>query len=149
SVNATVLATQTDTQQVQQGSQLAISSGEALEELLVSAGEMNEQALEARRVNERTLQVMDALNTSIERVSAVIEENYASTQNIQQNAHETLEIIEQIAALSEENAASTEEISASTEEVSAQVDDMARSVATLVLIAGELQTSTARFKLTD
>ena len=117
--------------------------------MLSSAGEMNDQALEAQRVNERTLQVMDALNTSIERVSAVIEENYASTQNIQQNVQETLGIIEQIAALSEENAASTEEISASTEEVSAQVDDMARSVVTLALVAGELQASTARFKLVD
>ncbi len=149
SVSETVLAMQTATQQVQQGSELAISSGEALEELLASAGEMNDQALEAQRVNERTLQVMDSLNTSIERVSAVIEENYASTQNIQQNVQDTLGIIEQIAALSEENAASTEEISASTEEVSAQVDDMARSVATLALIAGELQASTARFKLVD
>ena len=56
-------------------------------------------------------------------------------------------IIESIAALSEENAASTQEISASTEEVSAQVGDLNESAATLALIARELQSSTAPFKL--
>ena len=91
--------------------------------------------------------VVDMLNTSIERVSAVIEQNYAATQNIDQHAHDTIEIIEAVAAVSEENAAATQEISASTEEVSSQVSEMSQSAAMLAIIANELQASTARFKL--
>ena len=77
----------------------------------------------------------------------MIEENYASTLDIDQHANSTLEIIESVAALSEENAAATEEISASTEEVSAQVSEMSHSMVMLASIAKELQSSTARFKL--
>jgi methyl-accepting chemotaxis protein len=145
--NATVQLMQIATDRVRTGSSLASNSGQALEQLLTSATDMHNQAGSAQQANSGLVQVMEMLNTAIERVSAVIEENYASTQEIGQHAQNTLEIIETVAALSEENAAATEEISAATEEVSAQVSEMSQSAAMLAVIANELQTSTARFKL--
>jgi methyl-accepting chemotaxis protein len=148
-INETVQLMQTAMDRVRTGSSLASHSGQALEQLLTSATEMHSQAGGAQQANSGLVQVMDMLNTAIERVSAVIEENYASTQEISQHAHDTLEIIETVAALSEENAAATEEISAATEEVSAQVSEMSQSAAMLAVIANELQASTARFTLND
>jgi methyl-accepting chemotaxis protein/ABC-type sugar transport system substrate-binding protein len=148
-ITQTVQAMQTATERVHQGSSQAASSGRALEQLLTSSMEMHNQAEQSQKVNDDMVQMMGMLNSAIERVSAVIEENYASSQDIDQHARETLEIIESVAALSEENAASTEEISASTEEVSARVSDMRDSAARLAVIANEMQSATARFKLLD
>ena len=148
-ITQTVQAMQTATERVHQGSSQAASSGQALEQLLNSSMEMHNQAEQSQKVNDEMVQLMGTLNSAIERVSAVIEENYASSQDIDQHARETLEIIESVAALSEENAASTEEISASTEEVSAQVSEMRDSAARLAVIANEMQSATARFKLLD
>ena len=146
-ISDTVLSMQTTTERVRQGSSQAANSGQALEQLLTSATNMQIQAEQTYQLNSEMVQVMNVLNGSIERVSAVIEENYASTLDIDQHANSTLEIIESVAALSEENAAATEEISASTEEVSAQVSEMSHSMVMLASIAKELQSSTARFKL--
>jgi methyl-accepting chemotaxis protein len=108
---------------------------------------MQTQAEKSQQVNARMVEVMETLNSSIERVSAVIEENYSSTQEIERHTNETLEMIEMAAALSQENAASTEEISASTEEISAQVNEISHSAVLLAAIGEELLSSTARFKL--
>ena len=143
----TVRAMQLTNEQVQQGSSQAASSGQALEKLLNSAAEMHTQAEKSQQVNAQMAEVMEMLNSSIERVSAVIEENYASTQEIERHTKETLGMIEMAAALSQENAASTEEISASTEEISTQVNEINHSAVLLAAIAEELQSSTARFKL--
>lgn len=148
-ISETVVLMQTATQRVHQGSALASNSGVALEQLLTSATEMHTQAESAQNANANMVQVVDMLNTAIERVSAVIEENYAATQNIDQHARETIDTIEAVASFSEENAAATEEISSSTEEVSAQVSEMSQSAAMLAVIANELQASTARFKIKD
>ncbi len=148
-VGETVNSMQTATQRVHEGSGMAASSGQSLEKLLSSANEMNEQASSAKTVNNEMVEAVEALNSAIEQVSAVIEENFASSQDIDLHVRETLGIIESVAALSQENAASTQQISASTEEVSAQANEMNRSAEMLKVIANELKASTARFKLTE
>ena len=92
---------------------------------------------------------MRNLNTAIERVSAVIEVNTFSTQEIAQYANETMQIIESVAALSQENAAATEQISATTGEVILQAGETSRAVETVMGIANEMQSSTIRFKLQE
>jgi methyl-accepting chemotaxis protein len=148
-ISQTVEAMQTTKERVRQGSNQAASSGKALEQLLSTATEMQTQAAQSQQVNTQMVEVVGQLNSSIERVSAVIEQNYAATLDMEQHANETLEIIETVAALSQENAASTEEISAATEEVTAQVGEMSHSAGLLAAIANELQSSTVRFKLQD
>ncbi|MCE1254591.1 MAG: methyl-accepting chemotaxis protein [Anaerolineae bacterium] len=146
-ISETVISMQTATRQVREGSSLATNSGEALKQLLDAATLMSQHAHTAKQANADMLTVTEELNGSIERVSAVIEENNASTHEISDHTQDILHIIENVAALSEENAASTQEISASTEEVTAQVNDMSHSIENLAAIAGELHTSTAQFKL--
>ncbi len=146
-ISDTVKSMQTAIDRVTEGSNLASSSGQALELLVTSAAEMQTQSAGASKANSAMVEVMEALNTSIERVSAVIEQNSASSTEISQNASDTLEIMESVAAFSEENAASSEEIAASTMEVNEKVFQMAKEVEKLEMLAREMQTSTANFKL--
>jgi len=143
----TVVSMKTAIERVTQGSELASSSGQALELLVQSAAEMQTDSKGASQANATMLGMMEALNTAIERVSAVIEQNSASSQEISQYAADTLEIMESVAAFSEENAASSEEIAASTMEVNEKVAQMAESAQKLETIAREMQASTANFKL--
>ncbi len=146
-ITETVKSMQTAIERVSEGSRLASSSGEALELLVTSAAEMQEQSSGASKANAAMVGMMEALNTSIERVSAVIEQNSASSTEINQNAAETLDIMESVAAFSEENAASSQEIAASTMEVNDKVSQMAGEVEKLERLAKEMQESTANFKL--
>lgn len=148
-INETVQSMQVATERVHEGSNLAVLSGNALEQLQKSALDMHSQAEGAQAANAEMVKMMDQLNGAIEQVSAVIEENYATTMNIDQHARETIEIIEAVAAFSEENSAATEGISASTAEVSEQVSAMNASASMLAEISKELQVSMVRFKLTD
>jgi methyl-accepting chemotaxis protein len=146
-IQQTVASMQTATERVREGGQLAENSGQALETLLASAGEMHTHASQAHSANSTMIEAMDALNSAIERVSAVIEEYYASTQQINEHALETLEVIESVAAFTEQNAASTQEITASVDTVTNSADETDRSVIRLEAIATELMTSTAHFRL--
>ncbi len=137
------------TEKVQEGSSLAAVSGEALEQLQKSAGDMRSQADGARQASSEMERTVGDLNAAIEQVSAVIEENYAVTRDIGEHTKETIEIIDMVAAYSEQNSAATNEISLSTGEVSAQVSGMKDSAATLADISKELQVSMVRFKVTD
>jgi methyl-accepting chemotaxis protein len=143
----TVKSMQTTIDMVSEGSSLAASSGQALDLLVTSAADMQSQSAGASKANAAMVSVMEALNTSIERVSAVIEQNSASSTEISQHASDTLEIMESVAAFSQENAASSEEIAASTVEVNEKVTLMAGSVEKLEVLAREMQASTASFKL--
>jgi methyl-accepting chemotaxis protein len=146
-ISETVKSMQTAIDRVSEGSSLAASSGQALELLVTSAAEMQTQTAGASKANAAMVDVMEALNTSIERVSAVIEQNSASSTEITQNAADTLDIMESVAAFSEENAASSQEIAASTMEVNDKVSQMAKEVEKLEMLAHEMQASTANFKL--
>jgi methyl-accepting chemotaxis protein len=148
-ISETVHSMQIATERVQEGSNLAAVSGNALEQLQKSAADMRSQAEGAQQANDEMVRTVGDLNAAIEQVSAVIEENYAVTRDISDHAKTTIDIIEMVAAYSEQNSAATQEISISTEEVSAQVAGIKDSAATLAEISKELQVSMVRFKLTD
>ena len=137
------------TDKVKQGSTLASNSGDSLEKLLASAIDMNEQAASAKEANHTLLSEMGTLDLAIQQVSAVTEENFASMQEMNIHANDTLQIIESIASLSEENAAATGQISASTKEMIDQVEEASHSAQVVASIADELQSAAVRFKLQD
>ena len=146
-VQETVVSMQTTSNRVNEGSVLATKSGKALENLLSSASQMNEQASCALLENSKMEKAMSGLFESIETVSAVIEENFAATREIAQNSQQTIELIESVAGLSEENATAVKEILESGIEVNSKVEEMSNAASVLTLIADELRTSTMRFKL--
>ena len=88
------------------------------------------------------------LVTSVDSVSAIVEENTAATEEMSANSTEVTQAIESIASVSEENSAAIEEVSASTEEMTAQVEEVTASAQSLAMMAQVLQEIVKRFRLT-
>ncbi len=132
---------------VHEGSTLARHSGEALDELLESAVTTQRQTAELVGANQAVASVMDDLTSAIEQVSAVITANMDRSETAAMSIREALQVVENVAAISEENAASAERVAATTVEVSQQAQDVNEAASALTGIARELEGSTARFKI--
>ncbi len=91
----------------------------------------------------------DELVGVMETVSAVVEENTASTEEMADGATEITNAIENIASISQQNSAAVEEVTASTEEMSAQVQQVAASAQVLSLLAVQLQQMVQQFNLAN
>jgi methyl-accepting chemotaxis protein len=133
--------------EVEKGVNRANEAGKALQLILDAAEYVYEQA-------EKTADVAKQMNTdaqdlvsSMDTVSAVVEENTASTEQMAAGSSEVNVSIESIASISEENSAAIEEVSASTEEMSAQVEEVSASAQMLSDMAGSLHSAVVRFKL--
>lgn len=142
-----VTATEASLERVQKGSALASRSGEALERLLASALDLQKKAKTMVQANDSVVAVMENLKAAIERVALVIEQSTAAAEEGTSHAQETLEVMDRLAAISQENAAATEEISGSVDRVSLQAEEVSEAAVVLANIAGELQTTTAQFKV--
>jgi len=132
---------------VQDGSSLAQHSGQALDALLESAKTTNNQTGEMARANQAVEAVMDDLTNAIDKVSSVITANIDRSEVAAASIRETLEIVENVAAISEENAASADRVSSNAGLVSQQAQEVNEAATELTAIARELEGSTARFKL--
>ena len=137
------------TKKVQEGAELASQSGEALDQLLKSATEMQQQTEAMIDANASVGQVMTSLSAAIERVRATIQKTNTATGEVMTNVKEGLGLVEDLAAISEENSASTEELSSATQEVASQAEQVDKSAHMLSVIARDLQGATAAFKLRE
>lgn len=90
----------------------------------------------------------EELISAVDSVSAIVEENTASTEQMAANSNEVIMAIESIASVSEENSAAIEEVSVNAEEMSAQVEEVTTSAQSLSEMALTLQEVVAQFKLT-
>jgi methyl-accepting chemotaxis protein len=147
SINNAVDSMNIAIQRVQEGSALATKSGQALDQLLVSAVSMQQQTQEMVQTNQTLTDVMGDLNKSIQQVTTVIQESVRATEEIKTGAKQTMGIVESVAAIVEENAASTEEMSASTQEVAHTAEGVNTSAFALHGLAQELQGAIAQFKI--
>ncbi len=136
------------TKEMEIGLSNANEAGQALNEILNAAEAVNKQALEASEASEKMKIASEALVSSVDSVSAVIEENTASTEEMAANSSEVSQAVESIASVSEENSAAIEEVSASAEEMSAQVEEVTASAQSLAEMAQALQMVVNTFKLT-
>jgi len=125
----------------------ANEAGQALKDILSAAEAVNKQALEASEASEKMKIASEALVSSVDSVSAVIEENTASTEEMAANSSEVSQAVESIASVSQENSAAIEEVSASAEEMSAQVEEVTASAQSLADMAQALQQIVNTFKL--
>jgi len=132
---------------VHQGATLAQHSGQALDELIQSAAVTQRETTDLIDANQTVAGVMDDLTSAIEQVSTVIAGNMERTEEAATGIREALQVVENVAAISQENAASAERVAESTREVSEQAKEVQHAAAALTTIAGELQGSTARFKI--
>ena len=132
---------------VHEGSSLARHSGQALDELLQSALTTQRHTAEMVEANGAVAAVMGDLTTAIDQVSTVVSANIERSETAAVGIREAMEVVENVAAISEENAASAERVTETTVEVSRQAQEVQDAAGALTGIARELEGSTARFKI--
>jgi methyl-accepting chemotaxis protein len=149
SVAESVKAMSESSVEVEKGVVLSQTANEAMEKITreaksaidiskgiaASAGEMN--------------QLSDTLAEMMDAVSAVVEQNTASTGELSTGAEELTASIEVFASVSEENSAAVEEVTASVEEMSAQASEVTTAAQTLSGMAEMLQKLVKKFTLAD
>jgi methyl-accepting chemotaxis protein len=121
--------------QVEAGSALAQESRQALHQILDATQQMN--AL--RR----------SLVEAMQSVSAVVEQNTASTKLLASGTGEIERAVADVASVSEQNSAAAEEVNAMTEELGNESRQIAASAQALNELAASLQTMLGQFRLTD
>jgi methyl-accepting chemotaxis protein len=135
-------------QEVDKGVTIAHEAGAVLLEIKNSADEVKKQATLAGEASYRMQEASNELVSAVDSVSAVVEENTASTEQMAANSSEVVQAFESIASVTEQNSAAIEEVNASAEEMSSQVDDVSNSVRSLAEMAQALQNVVAQFKIT-
>lgn len=85
--------------------------------------------------------------SAIEQVKNVIESLNASSDQMQDKKLTIIEVVEQLAAISQENAASSEEASAAVEEQTSAMEQIASASESLSKLAEEMQRNVSKFKL--
>lgn len=147
SINETSKAMQTSADTVASGVVMAKTSGDTAQQILKIAKEGQEsmqKIIEATQIMKDTSSdLVDAMDT----VSAVIEENTASTEEMSAGSSQISQMMENIASVSEENSAAIEQISASSTEMTSQIEQVAESAAEMAVLAEELEKLVKKFKL--
>lgn len=87
------------------------------------------------------------LESAIESVAGVVEENSKATHQLIANTGEVMQSMENIASAGEENSAATEEVSASAEQMTAQVEELSASAQSLAEMAVALKKAVDRFQI--
>ncbi len=149
SVNEAVLAMQSTTTEVDNGSRLAGETRQSFQEIFSTAETAAQMAERIREAVNQLQQKSSGVVSAIGTVSTVVEENTAASEEMAANGQEVTQAMEGIASVAEENSASIEEVSASAEEMSAQVEEMVASAEELSALAEELRISTIQFRIEE
>jgi len=88
----------------------------------------------------------ERMKHSNQKINKFIEKVIYDTDLLESDANEVVDMIENLASISEETAASTEEISAATEQNLASIQKMGQEVISLVNVISELEMSISKFK---
>jgi len=142
-----VVSMQAVSSELTMGASQAQQSTKALDEILAAARSFTGQVAEITRATEQMRDLSNNLVLSTHAVSRVVDGNLAATRQMNTDAIEVTQSIENIASVSQQNSAAVEEVSASAEEMSAQVDKVSVSARSLAGMAQTLQQLIARFKL--
>ncbi|MBI9047446.1 MAG: cache domain-containing protein [Anaerolineaceae bacterium] len=146
SILEAVSAMEETTSEVNTGVERANQAGIALKNILESVEEVSEQmskiSTAAIAMDSSSNELVSAMDT----VSAVVEENNASTQEMSESAEGVGVTISEISKISEDNNAHIEEVSAAIEEMSAQSEEVASSSDALSELVESLDTMISRFK---
>ena len=103
----------------------------------------NEQSISVASSKDKYILIDKAMENEIE----VVNQLYHSGKNMEQLKIEILDTLQNLTAIAEENSASTQEASASMEEQSASIEQIAGASEGLANLAQNLQTVISRFKI--
>ena len=135
------------TSKVQVGTTLARTSGDAIGNLVASAKATLEQTDTLIASHEAVGKVMGDLESSIATVSQAVERNLSTTRAASGGISESLQMVENVATISEENAAAAESVAATIQEISSLTDEVNAAALSLAGFARELEAATARFNV--
>ena len=111
-----------------------------MNEVMVSIEQQNEKL-------ENTLKMYAQLNDEIHIVSQAIHEISAQVDGLGDTKNAVLELLESLSAISEENAASTQQTSASMIELSNIVEECTEKTAGLLTLSANLRDNTTKFSI--
>jgi methyl-accepting chemotaxis protein len=146
-VKEAVSAMDDGAREVESGVSMAEKAGKALTAIETVSQKLRKEAVDAASAAERMSLSANELVDSVDSVSAVVEQNTASTEEMAASSSEVSQAIENIASVSEENSAAVEEVSASTEEMAAQIQEVNSSAMELARLAEQLKGVVAQFRL--
>ena len=146
-VNEAVNAMDEGAHEVEIGLGTAEKAGLALAAIDQVSLRLKKEADSAALAAEEMASSANELVAAVDSVSAVVEENTASTEEMAASSGEVTMAVENIASVSEENSAAVEQVSASTEEMAAQMAEVTQSATALAALAQELNSVVRRFKL--
>ncbi len=146
-ISRTVSAMNDGENEVRKGQILAKDAGASLTHLKQSNEDVRQQTRLVRTAVQHMQKLsQDLANQSIS-VSAVVEENTASTEQMSANSKDITGTIKGIARMGEENSALTQEATASTMDLSTQVEQVRISAGALQQMAEDLSNIVDHFKL--
>jgi methyl-accepting chemotaxis protein len=146
-VDEAVRAMEEGAHEVEIGLGTAEKAGLALSAIDQVSLRLKKEAEAAASAAEEMAASAGELVAAVDSVSAVVEQNTASTEEMAASSGEVSMAVENIASVSEENSAAVEEVSASTEEMAAQMAEVTQSATALANLAQELNKVVGRFKI--
>jgi len=146
-ITEAIAAMDASASEVDNGVQLAEQSGAALMNILQVVEDLQKQVSSIASASQAMNTASDELVSLMSSVSAVVEENTASTEEMTAGVTEVSESIAEIAGISQNTSAVAQSVSAATEEMSAQVEQVAGASQQLQQLANSLMVAMAKFKI--
>ncbi len=142
-----VLAMESGSGKVEQGTAKADQAGAALTDILEAIEAMVERvtsiASAAQEMTSASRGVVDAMAS----ISTIVEESSAATEEMAAQASQVSESIQSIASVAEQSSGASRQVSASSEEMSAQVADVSEQAEVLARTADEVRALLAQFRV--
>ncbi|MGE3268975.1 MAG: methyl-accepting chemotaxis protein, partial [Chloroflexota bacterium] len=142
-----VLAMESGSGKVEEGTAKADQAGAALTEILEAIEAMVERvtniAEAAQEMTAASRGVVDAMAS----ISAIVEESTAATEEMAAQANQVNESIQSIASVAEQSSGASRQVSASSEEMAARVADVSDQAGLLASTAAEVRALLAQFRV--
>lgn len=142
-----VIAMDTGISEVERGSEYAQKAGQALDEILTTIDKANEQMQGiSNAIRDISENSVQVVNV-INNVASITEENSAATEEMSAGSSEVGRVIVELTEMAEETVAVNQKVEASANRMSESAAEISRSVESLSLMAAELKNTIAGFKI--
>ena len=144
-----VLAMESGSGKVQQGTVKADQAGAALTEILEAIEAMVDRVTNIASAAQEMTSASHGVVEAMASISAIVEENTAATEEMAAQAGQVNESIQSIASVAEQSSGASRQVSASSEEMAAQVANVSTQAQMLACTAAEVRALLAQFRVTE
>lgn len=149
SVKDAVISMDMGVEEVRKGVEWAEQSGNALDKIITATEVAQHSSKAVVQLTEEQLSMSNELGSSMESVSAVVEENAASTQEMAASADDITKEMAIIADISNENSFAAKGVESLTKNITDLITDETASAQTLAEMSSSLQNTVALFQKTN